>query len=156
MIMKINNLTHGGIVRIKNNGILIRISTLTKKKIGYHLSENESYMHYISLHEVEPVEINTHFLKLNGFQYCEETEGYILAEYTKRSDEDGLIDYSECVAIYPHEGNENGKRWYFVVFSPDANSEYPIRIEMDITYIHELQELMMYAGIIKQSKEFKI
>lgn len=41
------------------NGEVREVCAITKKKIGYHICENESRIHYCRLHDVEPISIES-------------------------------------------------------------------------------------------------
>lgn len=49
-------------------GQIIKIASITKKKVGYHIKDNEHRMHYARLCECKPVFITPEILEKNGFK----------------------------------------------------------------------------------------
>ena len=46
-----------------------RVEQVTKHKIGYHAEPGENRMHYLRLHEVQPIPITPEILERNGIRY---------------------------------------------------------------------------------------
>lgn len=62
--MKANELTYGDWVLI--DGVARKVCAITKHKIGYHLCDGESTMHYARLHDVNSIPLTPEILEKNG------------------------------------------------------------------------------------------
>lgn len=78
--MNTSNLMLGDWVKYGNQ--YIKVASVTKKKIGYHIKPNEPRMHYIRVCEVEPIPLTPETLIKNGFPFDkEETNSDIQSVY---------------------------------------------------------------------------
>lgn len=64
--MKYTELSIGNLVYY--NGNAIKVESITKRKVGYHLKPNESCMHYARMCEILPIPITEEVLKKYGFK----------------------------------------------------------------------------------------
>lgn len=48
-------------------GRVIKVASITKKKVGYHIKDNENRMHYARLCDCEPILVTTKILEKNGW-----------------------------------------------------------------------------------------
>ena len=48
-------------------GQIIKVASITKKKVGYHIKDNENRMHYARLCDCEPISVTTEILEKNDF-----------------------------------------------------------------------------------------
>lgn len=116
--------------------IIIKVESITKKKVGYHIKPNECHMHYVRLRECKPIPLIKIHLTKNGFVATNE---------------------SDTEFVYGDGGYE--VRVEFDEGLPEANIEPSIflKIEfaekelvMPIEYLHELQHAMRLFGIEKE------
>lgn len=54
--------------RGRMNAFDFRVEQVTKRKVGYHAEPCEHRMHYLRLHEVEPIPLTAEILERNGFE----------------------------------------------------------------------------------------
>lgn len=54
--------------RGRMNAFDFRVEQVTKHKVGYHAEPCEHRMHYLRLHEVEPIPLTAEILERNGFE----------------------------------------------------------------------------------------
>lgn len=78
--MKYAELSIGNLVYY--NGNVIKVESITKRKVGYHLKPNESRMHYARMSEIFPIPITEEILKKFGFKEmfgrgCDSYEKYL-------------------------------------------------------------------------------
>lgn len=63
--MKPNELRLGNFVKIQDNGALVRVCAITKRKIGFHYGNDNTRMYYRKYCEIEPLLIHDVYDKLN-------------------------------------------------------------------------------------------
>ena len=56
------------------NGRIIKVVSITKRKVGYHTKANECRMHYARLCECKPIRLLKIHLIKNGFKVREDTD----------------------------------------------------------------------------------
>lgn len=73
--MKANELSYGDWVMVE--GVARKVCAITKHKVGYHLCDGESTMHYARLHDVNPIPLTREILEANGWErIANSTNGY--------------------------------------------------------------------------------
>ena len=107
-------------------GQIIKVKSITKKKVGYHIKPNECHMHYAMLCECKPIPLKRIHLTKNGFRATnvEDTEFVYRDGYeVKVMIEEDFVD---------------------VIF---LSIEFAERnIWKEIEYLHELQQAMSIMG----------
>lgn len=114
----------GDLVRYTNPPY-IRVASITKKKIGYHLRPDEPRMHYVRLCEVNPIPITPEILEKNGFELHEGETGLYGVTTAPYYALDGA-PYIFC------DGNPYAA-WF--------------EDQVDIKYVHQLQHILRLCGI---------
>ena len=66
--MKYTELSIGNLVY--QTGNIIKVESITKRKVGYHLKPNESCMHYARMSEILPIPITEEILKNMVLKKC--------------------------------------------------------------------------------------
>jgi hypothetical protein len=114
---------------ISYKGQIIKIVSITKKKVGYHTKANECRMHYARLCECKPIPITPEILENNGFvgELCSIGIDYVSEEYKLR-----II----C------KTNDVGWTIYANHFCLDKKD----------VFVHELQHALRLYGIKKEIK----
>jgi hypothetical protein len=114
-------------------GHIIKIASITKKKAGYHIKENECRMHYARLCDCKPILITPEMLEKLGFSKT--PIDYVSAKcYTLSADKYKLTLFIEDYGKY--------KRWLLNVESVDANCS-----NVKCNYLHLLQHTLRLCGI---------
>ena len=131
--MKANELMSGDY--LSYNGQIIKVASITKKKVGYHIKENECRMHYARLCECNQVSITPEILEKNGFRVREDTDDTEYYYY------DG---YRINVDFY--EGLPEDDIPPTIFLSIDFAEK---DITMPIEYVHELQRALRLFKINK-------
>ena len=106
----------------------IKVASITKKKIGYHIKPNEPRMHYVRLCEVTPIPLTDEILEKNGF---------VLKE-------GGMGMYG--VTIASHYIREDLP---FEVFCDGEPFAVWFKDPVNIKYVHQLQHAMRLCNINK-------
>jgi hypothetical protein len=103
-------------------GQIIKVASITKKKVGYHIKDNEYRMHYARLCECEPVFITPEILEKLGFEKWD----------------DGWY-------IYDYENTGIEIAWAGTILK--INGEY-VNLELPaVMYLHQLQHALRFCGI---------
>ena len=119
-------------------GQIIKVASITKKKVGYHIKDNEYRMHYARLCECKPVFITPEILEKLGFS--REPIDYVSAKcYTLSADKYKL---TLTIADYGKY-----KRLLLNVDSVDAEC-----FNIKCNYLHQLQHALKLCGIEKEIK----
>lgn len=111
----------------------IRVASITKKKIGYHLRPGEPRMHYVRLCEVQPIDITDNILRKNGWEYNGDDAKFAPGTWTGG----GLMLQRE------NDG-------YRIVVTSDYDDEDTNGTPFVLHYIHELQHALRMRGIEKE------
>lgn len=56
-------------------GQRIKVASITKKKVGYHVKDNENRMYYARLCDCKPISITTEILEKNGWESMKNGSG---------------------------------------------------------------------------------
>ena len=133
--MKVTELMIGNFVMLGNK--IIRVDAIHKRKIGYHIRFDK--MNFVFEDRINPIPLTPEILEKNGIVY----------DY----------DETECVADYKYV-NIKGYKFYdennnvlidycngHIKFINDITN---IVVNMDINYVHELQNAMTLCGIYKK------
>ena len=116
------------------DGTLRQIQAITKKKIGYHLKENEPRLYYARLRDGEPIEINEYVFRISGF--CVENQGAVfLADFK--------CDEFEIFVI----PNSLGQGEYEYILKVHANAMCNYVDMYNLRFVHELQHAIRHCGI---------
>ncbi len=116
--------------------LYIKVASITKKKIGFHLSPGESRMRYVRLCEVSPIPIDDEKLARNGWRYNEEDAKFAPETWTGG----GVMLQKE----------DDGFR---IVTVSDYDDEDTNQTPFVLNYIHELQHALKLR---KSKKEIKL
>jgi len=87
-MIKARELHYGMFVRNRKTKEPIQVKMVTRKKIGYHASGNNTSLSYVRLSEIEPIPITSDFLEYNNFTLFE-------SNVNKKAYEAKWIDYDE-------------------------------------------------------------
>ena len=128
--MKANELAYSDYV-IGNYGEdrIVQVRSVTRKKIGFHMTENETRMYYCQLCRVKPISLTEEILKANGFDH----NGNKLSYYVKDGD------------------------WVFTI--REIGGMLAISLADDyavLAYVHELQHTLRLCGLNDLADNFKI
>ena len=105
----------------------IKVASITKKKVGYHIKDNENHMHYARLCDCKPISITTEILEKNGWVSMKNGSGdFILASQMVGND----ATVTKTI---------NGYAMLHGVFNG-----------LSIRYIHELQHALRLCRIEKE------
>ena len=102
----------------------VKVASITKKKIGYHIKSNEPRLHYVRLCEVNPIPLTPEILEKNEIDSVFKT--HYKGLYLEYHPEAGMI----MLYVY-----NNGS------FQPTGIS---------FKYVHELQNALRILGITKE------
>lgn len=133
--MKATELQLGDYISYKGQ-IIIKVESITKKKVGYHIKPNECHMHYVRLRECKPIPLKKVHLTKNGFEvreYTDDTEFYYYDCYEIN------VSFDEGIS------EENIPPIIFLTIEFAEKS-----IAMPIEYVHELQQAMRIMGCDKE------
>lgn len=123
--MKATELMPGDLVRYTNPPY-IRVASITRKKIGYHIRPDEPRMHYVRLCEIEPAPITPEFLEKNGWEYNDEE-----AKFAPRTWSGG--------GLMLQEEDDCG---YRIVVTSDYDDEDTNHTPFVLHFVHELQHAL--------------
>ena len=115
-------------------GQIIKVASITKKKVGYHIKDNEYRMHYARLCECKPVFITPEILEKLGFSSEGSTACVHAKCYTLSADKYKL---TLTIADYGKY-----KRLLLNVDSVDAEC-----FNIKCNYLHQLQHALKLCGI---------
>lgn len=108
-------------------GRRIKVASITKKKVGYHVKDNENRMYYARLCDCKPISITTEILEKNGWESMKNGSG-------------------DFILTNPMVGNDatitktiNGYAMIHGVFNG-----------LVIRYVHELQHVLRLCKIKKE------
>jgi len=108
-------------------GKRIKVASITKKKVGYHIKDNENRMYYARLCDCKPILITTEILEKNGWESMKNGSG-------------------DFILTNPMVGNDatitktiNGYAMIHGVFNG-----------LVIRYVHELQHVLRLCKIKKE------
>lgn len=121
--MKATELMIGDLLtyRGQHNVFDFRVEQITKHKVGYHAEPCENRMHYLRLHEVEPIPLTADILERNGFKRS--GTNYIMAD-----------DYYDIVV---HEISDS------IWDVQYTNCEMPVgNQQMCVCHVHQLQHAL--------------
>lgn len=112
---------------ISYEGKRIKVASITKKKVGYHVKDNENRMYYARLCDCKPILITTDKLEKNGWESMKNGSG-------------------DFILTNPMVGNDatitktiNGYAMIHGVFNG-----------LVIRYVHELQHVLSLCKIKKE------
>lgn len=112
---------------ISYEGKRIKVASITKKKVGYHIKDNENRMYYARLCDCKPILITTDKLEKNGWESMKNGSG-------------------DFILTNPMVGNDatitktiNGYAMIHGVFNG-----------LVIRYVHELQHVLSLCKIKKE------
>lgn len=114
---------------------IIKVSTLTEKKIGFYplTMGCEKKLHYVLAKEVDPIPITEELLKELGF--IREYDALIKRPFLKLRFCD---KYPIKVTYWGEWTNSKGKKWVAHVDNPDCDSIGGV----DVQYLHELESFV--------------
>ncbi|MBQ9646136.1 MAG: hypothetical protein IJV24_07255 [Prevotella sp.] len=115
------------------NAFDFRVEQVTKHKVGYHAEPGESRMHYLRLHEVQPIPLTTDILQHNGWEYSDEDEKFFAGTWCGG----GLI----------LQQTDEG---FMIVAISDYDDEDTNRTPFTLRYVHELQHALRLCNIDKE------
>ena len=117
-----------------------RVESITKKKIGYHISpQTDKRLYYARLHDVEPIEITKDFLLKNGYRESKPRDYF--DAYGKYSD----IDVRYLISL-DMSCNILAARFY--QDDEDENTHKVGEFSMcQVFYVHTLQQMYRLWGI---------
>lgn len=108
-------------------GQRIKVASITKKKVGYHVKDNENRMYYARLCDCKPIPITTEILEKNGWESMKNGSG-------------------DFILTNPMVGNDatitktiNGYAMLHGVFNG-----------LSVHYVHELQHVLRLCKIKKE------
>lgn len=117
--MKANGLMTGDY--LSYHGQIIKVASITKKKVGYHIKDNECRMHYARLCECKTIPLTKEILEKNGFVEKDFYSELIVGDFR-------ILCDLHNVCVYHNEH---------------------VNLDIPIEYLHELQHAMRICGIEK-------
>lgn len=121
------------------NGVPRKIEALTKKKVGYHIRENECHMHYARLSALVPIPLNELDVINNGFIPATKNRKVFIHEM-----------FGEALFIYI---GYNAELYLNVANDVSIFQKYST---IHLTDVDELQRTLRVFGYDKVANEFKI
>lgn len=121
------------------NGVPRKIEALTKKKVGYHIRENECHMHYARLSALAPIPLNELDVINNGFTPAHKNRRVFIHEI-----------FGEALFIYI---DYNAELYLNVANDVNTFQKYST---IHLTDVDELQRTLRIFGYDKVANEFKI
>lgn len=116
------------------NGQIIKVASITKKKVGYHIKENECRMHYARLSDLRPIPLTPEILEKNGFEdigddtyQLEEKPCWFWVDFFKHT-----YGCEYDTSTYEYEDDEHRLKLY------------------GIPSVHQLQHALRLCGIEKE------
>lgn len=132
--MNTSNLMLGDWVKYGNQ--YIKVASITKKKIGYHIKPNEPRMHYVRVCEVEPIPLTPETLVKNGFSFDEEETNSDIQSVYK--------DYTEFYKF------PLGKGFYIEYNTVTKDFWITDHCWIQFKYFNEFQHVLRMCGIKKE------
>lgn len=127
------------IYRGRLNVFDFRVEQVTKRKVGYHAEPCESRMHYLRLHEVEPIPLTPEILDRNGFRKFDFNNIENQHQWT------WWLDTLTNVSLWCRELNDDPKDgWMIRIESPLASCC------LKIEHIHQMQHALCLCNIDKE------
>lgn len=126
------------------NGQIIKVASITRKKVGYHIKDNECRMHYARLCECKPISLAPEILARMGLTIEE------VPKYDDTYTEDEYTATMKCVDSRKCEVEIEYKTYWkkLRAFNYDPRNRLGFTsIETQIEYVHELQHIMRLCGI---------
>ena len=126
--MKANELMIGDWLwyRGQFNAFPFKVEQITKQKVGYHAEPKETRLHYLRLHEIEPIPLTIDILEKNGMELEDNNCGFFK--------EDEGYDLELLV--------ENGHIWWSINYA-----EYTL---IPLNFVHQLQNAIRLCCIDKE------
>lgn len=121
------------IYRGRLNVFDFRVEQVTKHKVGYHAEPCESRMHYLRLHEVEPIPLTPEILERNGWEYNDEDAKFAADTWSGG----GLM----------LQQTDEG---FMIVAISDYDDEDTNRTPFTLRYVHQLQHALRLCNIEKE------
>lgn len=116
------------------HGQIIKVASITKKKVGYHTKDNECRMHYARLCECKTIPLTKEILEKNGFEeigddiyQLEEKPNWFWVDFYKHE-----YGCEHDISTYEYEDSERRLKKY------------------GIPFVHELQNAMRECEIEKE------
>lgn len=113
-------------------GKIMRVESLTKRKIGLHINEDKKRLYYARLCEVFPIEINEYILR---------TSGFCLDETEKRT---RAIFNNDKMRIEIYLFKDGDKSVEVIITNKETNSCY---VGGGLRYVHEIQHIFKPCGL---------
>lgn len=145
--MKANELIVGDIVLV--DGIPRKVAQVTKRKIGYHLSEMECVMHYARLCEIRPVPITPQMLKANGFRY-ENGVHLCSSIYGDMAKDKG----PHIEIVWQYNGVLEIRSWE--VYNKTGITQGAVAFGYNPIAVHELIHILRMVGLNELAEKIKI
>ena len=140
--MKANELMSGDY--LSYNGQIIKVASITKKKVGYHIKENECRMHYARLCECNPISITPEILVKNGFEkvqiHGEKQDDIFQCFDGEIIIEVGIYDPNFILIHYRHETPDG-------INSGELSNI--VKVDGGKFHLHELQHILRLCEIEK-------
>ncbi len=117
-------------------GQIIKVASITKKKVGYHIKDNEYRMHYARLCECKPIPITPEIFEKLGF---------VRNLYWHHFDRD-YDNFSVCIQL----GYANRIEYIKIAEKGKDNVIPSERTKLYLThikYLHQLQHALRLCGI---------
>lgn len=114
----------------------IKVASITKRKIGYHIKDDEPRMHYVRLCEVEPIPLTAEILKKNGFEESERFRSTTFRLFVK-----------DCFVVIDSFHDNKVGRYNWAIGVHSCYTGYQCAM---IHYVHELQHALRLYGIDKE------
>ena len=117
-------------------GQIIKVASITKKKVGYHIKDGEHRMHYARLCECKPIFITPEILEKNDFLANKHVYPYPYYEYINKKDK------LKIGFAFP-QGNRTSYKepWVYI------DSERVFIENLPCMFFHQLQHILRHRGI---------
>lgn len=120
-------------------GQRIKVASITKKKVGYHVKDNENRMYYARLCDCKPILITTDKLEKNGFLANKHVYPYSYYEYINEKDKLKI-----GVAFPQGNGTSYKEPWVYI------DSKNVFIEHLPCMFVHQLQHALNIRGIEKE------
>ena len=117
----------------------IKVASITKKKVGYHIKDNENRMYYARLCDCEPILVTTEILEKNDFIDNNRVLPYPYYEYINEK-----ANLKICFA-FPQGNRTSYKEPWVYIDSKNVFIEH-----LSCRYIHQFQHALRLCKIEKE------
>ena len=137
--MKTSELMLSDYLFYKGEMCRIKVASITKKKVGYHIKDNENRMHYARLCDCEPILVTTEILEKNDFIDNNRVLPYPYYEYINEKSN------LKIGFAFPQGNRTSYKEPWVYIDSKSVFVEH-----LPCVFVHQLQHALRLCGIEKE------